>query len=469
MARLRGVLLAGLGLASAAGWVYLARYFPATSSRRDVLTFLAVIAVFFLLSAAALPVARRMPPRAALLQILVFAALFRAVLLFAGLPPGESVKDDLTGQRVAWSRFLLYDDDLWRYLWDGYVVSEGIDPYARSPQEIRDRYDDGTATPAEEALLERPRAFDVLDNVRFASYRTVYPPLAQHLFRFTNRLAPGSVFVWKLLVALFDVGTCLLLARMLVRLGRGPEACVLYAWSPLAIKELAGSGHVDAMMIFFLVLAAERALAGWQRASLGAYAASVLAKLGTLPLAPLFLRRARPGTWWTPVIVGLMIVIPFWRSLPGLASSLAAFGKDWTFNPGLWLLAARLFEWLGAGDPEAAAHLLTKILALLLVGIVTVRVRPSDDRSWILGIFLVLAGVVLLNAVVTPWYLLWALPFAVASGVRSWEVLTALSFLSYLVYSEHAEHTWWLWVEYGGFAVAAGVEWAMRVKTVQSP
>lgn len=468
MARLRGLFLAGLGLASAAGWVWLARWFPATSARRDVLTFLTVIAVLFLLAAAALPAARRMPPRVALRQILLFAALFRIVLLFAGLPPGEPLGDDLAGRRIAYSRFLLYDDDVWRYLWDGYVVSAGLDPYARSPREIRDRYDDGTATPAEEALLDGPHAFDVLDNVRFASYRTVYPPLAQILFWMTNRLAPGSVFVWKLLVALFDFGTCLLLARLLARLGRAPETCVLYAWSPLAIKELAGSGHVDAVMIFLLVLAAERTLAGWQRAGLGAYAASVLAKLGTLPLAPLFLRRARPGTWWAPVVVGLAIVLPFWRGLPSFVSAIGAFGGDWTFNPGLWLLAARFFDLLGAGDPEAAAHLVTKALTLALVLIVTFRVRPADDRSWVLGIFLALAGVVLLNAVVTPWYLLWVLPFAIASGVRSWEVLTALSFLSYLVYSEHAEHAWWLWVEYGGFAVAAAVEWGSRRKSVQS-
>ncbi|HSG40916.1 MAG TPA: hypothetical protein VLE27_14855, partial [Thermoanaerobaculia bacterium] len=92
MARLRGLYLAGLGLASAAGWVWLARHFPATSARRDVLTFLVVIAFLFLLSAAALPVARRMAPRTALRQILLFAALFRAILLFAGLPPGEALK-----------------------------------------------------------------------------------------------------------------------------------------------------------------------------------------------------------------------------------------------------------------------------------------------------------------------------------------------------------------------------------------
>ncbi len=94
-----------------------------------------------------------MPSRAALVQILLFAALFRILLLFAGLPPGEPLRDDLAGRRIAYSRFLLYDDDAGvTPLRDGHVVSAGLDPYARSPQEIRDRYDDGTAAPAEEAI-----------------------------------------------------------------------------------------------------------------------------------------------------------------------------------------------------------------------------------------------------------------------------------------------------------------------------
>ena len=463
--RTAGAFLAGLGVLSGAGWAYLSLAFPATGSRRDVLTFLAVIAVLFLLSAAALPAARAAGERGRLRQILLFAALFRFLLLFAGLPPGETwrgLTDDLTGQRIGYSTFLLYDDDVWRYLWDGSATAAGLDPYARSPQEIRDRFDGGTAAPAEERLLSDPLAFDILDHVRFSAYRTVYPPLAQHLFRLTHALAPGSVFLWKLLMALFDLGTCLLLARLLAHLGRRPETCVLYAWSPLAIKELAGSGHADAVMIFLLVLAAERALAGRDRISIAAYTASVLAKLATLPLAGLFLRRCRPGSWWMGPAVGLAIVLPFWNGLPEMAANLSAFGKDWEFNAGPWKLALRGFEALGADDPVGAAHLLTKALALALAVIVTLKVRPSDGRHWILGIFVVLAGLVLLNAAVMPWYLLWALPFAVASGVRSWEVLAALSFLSYLVYSEQAEHAWWLWIEYGGVAAAAALEWTRR-------
>lgn len=461
-ARPRGWLLAALGLVSAGGWAWLAFAFPATSARRDVLTFLAVVAGLFLLSTAALPAARG---RTALRTILLFAALFRSLLLFAGLPPGETwsaLREDLSGRRIGYSTFLLYDDDIWRYLWDGHVTGAGLDPYARSPWDVRDHYDEARATPAEEALLDGPLAFDILDQVRFGSYGTIYPPLAQILFRISHALAPGSVFVWKLLAALFDLGTAVLLARLLLRLGRRPEACVLYAWSPLAVKEIAGSGHVDAVMIFLLVLAAERALAGRDRASLAAYGASVLAKLATLPAAGLFLRRARPRSWWVLPAVGVGLALPFWRGLSDLVANLSVFGREWAFNTGPWLAAVWLFEVLGVGDPEAAAHLATKGAALVLAVVITFRVDPADDRRWILGLFVILAGLVLLNAAVMPWYLLWALPFAVASGVRSWEMLTALSFLSYLVYCEHAERAWWLWVEYGGFAVAAAVELALR-------
>ena len=51
----------------------------------------------------------------------------------------------------------------------------------------------------------------------------------------------------------FDLGTCLLLLSLLRARGR-PAAVILYAWNPLVLKELAGSGHLDAAMIFFLVL-----------------------------------------------------------------------------------------------------------------------------------------------------------------------------------------------------------------------
>ena len=74
------------------------------------------------------------------------------------------------------------------------------------------------------------------------------------------------------------------------------------------------------------------------------------------------------------------------------------------------------------------------------------------------AVFYSLVALTLLNPAVMPWYLIWALPFAVATGNRSWIVLTGMSLLSYLFYAHQAEHSWWLWLEYGVFTAAALLE-----------
>lgn len=82
----------------------------------------------------------------------------------------------------------------------------------------------------------------------------------------------------------------------------------------------------------------------------------------------------------------------------------------------------------------------------------------GSARSIVGTAFVLLAATALLNPSVMPWYLLWALPLAVAAGCRSWPVLTALSLLSYLHYCGAGDRSWWLWLEYGGFALALAAE-----------
>lgn len=53
-----------------------------------------------------------------------------------------------------------------------------------------------------------------------------------------------------------------------------------------------------------------------------------------------------------------------------------------------------------------------------------------------------------------PWYLIWALPFALIAGFPAWAVLCVLSLLSYAFYASEVEQAWWRVVEYGGFVAA---------------
>jgi len=51
-----------------------------------------------------------------------FALLFRATLLPAGLLHAGN------------PRLILYDDDVWRYLWEGHVGSAGLNPMRTPPR-----------------------------------------------------------------------------------------------------------------------------------------------------------------------------------------------------------------------------------------------------------------------------------------------------------------------------------------------
>ena len=460
---------------------------PATNRLRDVAAFIAVFGVLFVLMALAVPPARRAAGSARTIRtVLGFGLLFRLLLVPAGLPAGgaspfgppaertlferiaersgahaRGLADDLAGRRAAFREHLLYDDDVWRYLWDGHVAAAGRDPYTRSPSEIEEDVESG-AEPAD--LLAEPWP-DVLDRVGFPTYRTVYPPGAQLLFLLVHAMAPASVVAWKLLVIAADLGTCALVVRLLRHLGRPPGEAVLYAWNPLAVKEIAGSGHVDAVMVLLAVLAVERIVAGRARTGLAALGASVVVKLGSAVLAPALLVATRPRSWWPLPVAGALLALPWPGGLPALARSLGVYGDEWTFNGGPWRLAEWLAGAAGAARPEVWAQAVCLAVLIAVIVVTTSEARRAagadgraEPAALVAAAFAALAAAAWLAPAVMPWYLLWALPFAVATGRRSWLLLCALSLLSYLVYAFHEERAWWLWLEHGAFAAALVAE-----------
>jgi hypothetical protein len=133
------------------------------------------------------------------------------------------------------------------------------------------------------------------------------------------------------------------------------------------------------------------------------------------------------------------------------------------FNSGPWAALRSLAAGAGAAQPATWAHGVTQSLTLLLV-VVAPWVGAASPRAILQTAFVIVAAVALLNPAVMPWYLLWALPLAVAVANRAWLVLTGLSLLSYLIYIDGSEQAWWLWLEYGLFAaiLLAEVFWARR-------
>lgn len=140
-----------------------------------------------------------------------------------------------------------FSDDLWRYLWDGRVQWEGINPYAYAPSD-----------PALTAL----RDAEVWPRINFPEVPTIYPPVAQLAFAL-GALLGGTPLGLRLIMLAAELVALLGAWRLGERLrppADGPARERQRAWiaaglalSPLQVMEFGGSAHLDALAVAPLV------------------------------------------------------------------------------------------------------------------------------------------------------------------------------------------------------------------------
>ncbi len=322
--------------------------------------------------------------------------------------------------RVAWfvaalGRLILLplapelSDDVYRYLWDGHVFVQGVNPYAHAP--------------ADEALEALRTPWH--DRINHPDVRTIYPPLAQLLFglvALTGATATAAKAVWLA----FDAGTAMLLTRIARSTGRrATPVLIAYLWSPLLVVETAWSAHFDVTGLF--LLAALIRVADGPRSTGRAMAAGALLGLATAlkwaPAAalPAAMRRQGARAALAFVAVVATLHLPFAAiGAERLAEGLLVYARHWSANAGAFALIARLVP-----DPVHARAVAAA--AVLAVVVAATRRGWSMERAllWIVG-----AGL-LLSPTVHPWYVLWALPMAALRGNAAFLALSGLAFLGY--------------------------------------
>ena len=165
-----------------------------------------------------------------------------------------------------------YDSDMIRYVYDGRVQRFGYNPYA--------------VVPSDPALAHTHTE----DTVRMPSRnaRTPYPPAAQLFFRLMVTLSE-SARVMKSVLTLLDIATIFIVLQWLRATGRSEWLFLGYAWNPLVILEVAHSGHIDGLGVFWIALCAYWIARRRTALAAVAFTLAVATKLLPIVLAPLFL------------------------------------------------------------------------------------------------------------------------------------------------------------------------------------
>ncbi len=444
-ARLSRTVLIGCGVLLVTLFASLSRY-DATDGAVAVSGFLLRLGALFACYALGSWAVLRAPrARANFLLVFAGAVVMRIALLPAGLPPDHTAKrwlddarDDLYGERVAFDRFLLYDDDLWRHLWDAHVWASGTNPFRHAPDapqldELAEPYATG------EYLWQ-----DIRDYVNHPDVPTIYPPAAQALGRLAHALAPGSVLAFKSLIVLLDLSVVLLIAATLRARGDDPAASVLYAWNPLVIKVFAGSAHIDVAMVAALALIAWAIQVGARRLAAVGFLAAIAFKLSPLVLAPIVARRIGVRTTAAALVVAMATYLPFALDGTAVLAGLRTFATDWRFNGGLF----ELLRWLGG---DTAARGLSAGLFLAVAAVIYSRDARSPS-SFAAAAAATLGALLVTSPTVMPWYVVWVLPFAVIARRWAWIALTLLICLAFTFAIDAVQRPWVLATEYGGLS-----------------
>ncbi len=378
---------------------------------------------------------------------------------------------------LAWRFPVVLETDGHRYMWDGWLVSRGFNPYQFAPGEILRRSDDpdeGKLYPEEDlyseaeretlaeirASLEDPVIRMHLRRVNHPHIPTCYPPVTEIAFGLSGLVAPGSLWVWKAAIALLDLGIAGLTLLLLLELGLPPAWFLLYAWNPLPIKEYANTGHFDPLATAFLLLSLLlllRRSAGLAGASLGL---AISSKLYPLVLVPVLARRLGARGLATLVLAIAVSWIPFAGLGPATFRGFVAFARDWEFNSGFFALLLSLMEALPlpggklsllwepgtAGRPDVYFHFTLDgfrwaklVTGVLYAGVLLAIVRLPDreDRSLVERCLLALAALFLLSPVADPWYLPWCLPLAATLASPSLMLLSGTVSIYYLYFLEY--------------------------------
>lgn len=327
--------------------------------------------------------------------------------------------------------------DVYRYAWDGVVQHAHISPY---------RYVPGDPVLA---FLRAPNQ-DLFDHMNRRDYaHTIYPPAAQFLFYVVTFLNPTVTFM-KTAMILFEGLTMYGLVTLLGELGIRRERSLLYAWCPLLIWELAGSGHLDSVAMAFIVLAL---LARYrsQPVATGVFLAlAILTKLYPLVLLPVLFRRGEYKMPATVVALGVFAYACYSSVGLRVFGFLGGYVKEEGMETGSRYFLLELTQHLpGLHSLSSRSYLVVCALvftALLLWAWTTCcQTQPASGASQytqsgrsklpMRGGFLVPSSALAFALMILfsphyPWYVAWLVPFLVL--VPSLTVFTYVCGLFYL-------------------------------------
>lgn len=311
-------------------------------------------------------------------------------------------------------------NDVDRYLFDGRMAFEGIDPYSVS-------HDNASLTELREQW--QPPA-------EHAKYVTLYPPLALTLFSLSASAGiEYALWIWKFLVLIASIST-VIVTGLILKKAKKLKHFSLVALSPLLILEAGIGLHIDT----FSTLAITLAIYAWQRQKL--VLCGVMIGLGTLIkmlpimlLLPLFFISKKFTNMLTLTLNTFITIVTGYGLLFALGftpiGSISVFFQKWRN-------ASPLFELFD--NYLSTTQIITTLLLIIVVTFISITavcffIQKGKQSVMTAKLALCLQAAVTLPLIISPvlfpWYLMPLVPLVALKPniyLISWLILMPFTY-----------------------------------------
>ena len=344
----------------------------------------------------------------------------------------------------------IYEDDWNRYLWDGAVTAQGLNPYKYSPTEVVEgalsenpdiqhlrNYSLANKGATDQYSLDKYDGAPITSRINHPDLRTIYPPVAQGIFTWAALISPLNLEVLRGLYLVVDVLTFFLLIKTLQAYGRDAKWALLYGLNPLLIYSGYNVVHMDLLLMPPLLLSMLWVKQGAPvKAGIALSVASAV-KLWPLLLAPIFFRqwRSQYGAYIMialgVAVLSLFLNAPLLLSI-GETSGLSAYTGEWERNSFIFPIMVSLFDHISIAPGQ-----ISRVLVALIVTLIALYygfIAKAKDVDIPMALLVTTGALIFLSPTGYPWYLYWVLIFLPFVPSYGFSILSGLIGLYYVRY-----------------------------------
>lgn len=347
-------------------------------------------------------------------------------------------------------------DDVYRFIWDGRLAANGINPFSHLPSEIMQ------LQPVPGVTKE------LFGQLNSTNHYTIYPPVLQGIFLLAAKLFPvnivGAVVFLKCMIVIFEVGTIFLLIQLLKKLSLPKHLSLLYILNPLVITELSGNIHFDGVMIFFLIFSFLLLLKNKWQISAISLALGIASKLVPVLFLPLLVNRLglRRGLMYTIITcmttIFLFALVFDITTAQHLLNSVDLFIRKFEFNASIYYVFRYIGTLIKGYNNIAVLGPFLLLLSAVIILIISFKKKKISSPVFFINALFITTTWFLFSTTVHPWYICLPVALSVFTSFRYviiWSFTTTLSYAAYQ-YNPVQEN---LWLIAAGYIFMIGYAW----------